>query len=140
MKSIEIKNINELGRAAEEFVEAIRDASCIAFYGGMGAGKTTFIKAVCEVLGVVDVVNSPTFTIINEYSTATHPIFHFDFYRIEKIQEVIDLGIEDYFYGDGICLMEWPERIEEILPEDVLRVEIIVNQDDTRHLQIRECK
>lgn len=137
MKKIRIKDLSDIERAAKEFVDLVKGCHLIAFYGNMGAGKTTFVKAVCSVLGVEDVVNSPTFTIVNEYRTkAGMPVFHFDFYRIERVQEVIDLGFDEYIYGDGICLMEWPERIEEILPEDTLRVHILVNDDDSREIVI----
>ena len=104
-----------------------------AFYGRMGAGKTTFISAVCSVLGVGDEVASPTFTIVNEYRTSDGtPVFHFDFYRIEKLSEVLDIGYEEYLDSGGICLMEWPEKIEELLPEDVLRVSIVEEEDGSR--------
>ena len=96
-----------------------------AFYGKMGAGKTTFIKAVCETLGVTDVITSPTFAIVNEYTDGEdNPIYHFDFYRIKKLEEVYDMGYEDYFYSGNLCLLEWPELIEELLPENAIKVRI----------------
>ena len=110
-----------------------------AFYGSMGAGKTTFVKAICEELGVEDVITSPTFAIINEYSLSslhsplsTDIIYHFDFYRIKKLEEVYDMGYEDYFYSGALCFIEWPELIEELLPEDAVKVSISENADGTR--------
>ena len=104
-----------------------------AFYGKMGAGKTTFIKAICEELGVNDVITSPTFAIVNEYTADNDtPIYHFDFYRIKKLEEVYDMGYEDYFYSGNLCLLEWPELIEDILPEDVTKVTITEQEDGTR--------
>jgi tRNA threonylcarbamoyladenosine biosynthesis protein TsaE len=109
-----------------------------AFYGSMGAGKTTFIKAICEELGVEDVVTSPTFAIVNEYTphssllTPHSSIYHFDFYRIKKLEEVYDMGYEDYFYSDGLCFIEWPEMMEELLPEGSVKVQIKENADGTR--------
>jgi tRNA threonylcarbamoyladenosine biosynthesis protein TsaE len=98
----------------------------------MGAGKTTFIKAVCEELGVEDVITSPTFAIINEYTGQDGAIFHFDFYRIKKLEEVYDMGYEDYFYSGALCFIEWPELIEEVLPEDAVRVSIQEKEDGSR--------
>ena len=105
-----------------------------AFYGKMGSGKTTFIKAVCEELGVTDVITSPTFAIVNEYHSeqTPKPIFHFDFYRIKKLEEVYDMGYEDYFYSGSLCFLEWPELIEEILPADVVKVKIEEQADGSR--------
>ena len=100
--------------------------------GKAGTGKTTFVKAICEELGVDDVITSPTFAIINEYSTNQQPIYHFDFYRIKKLEEVYDMGYEDYFYSGALCFIEWPELIEEILPEDAVRVSIVEQEDGTR--------
>ena len=111
------------------------DGKVFAFYGKMGAGKTTFIKALCEVLGVEDVITSPTFAIINEYTDGNeNPIYHFDFYRIKKLEEVYDMGYEDYFYSGNLCLLEWPELIEDILPENVIKVTIEEQPDGTRKL------
>jgi tRNA threonylcarbamoyladenosine biosynthesis protein TsaE len=103
-----------------------------AFYGSMGAGKTTFIKAICEELGVEDVITSPTFAIVNEYSLSTNTIYHFDFYRIKKLEEVYDMGFEDYFYSGALCFIEWPELIEEVLPDDAVKVTITEQPDGTR--------
>ncbi|MFA7116332.1 MAG: tRNA (adenosine(37)-N6)-threonylcarbamoyltransferase complex ATPase subunit type 1 TsaE [Bacteroidales bacterium] len=120
-----IFELKDIHKAAKEFNKNIKSEDIIAFYGSMGAGKTTFIKAVCDELGVEDIVNSPTFTIVNEYRTKKDmPIFHFDFYRIKDLKEVEDLGFEDYLYGGGISLMEWPEKIEELLPPETLKFKI----------------
>jgi tRNA threonylcarbamoyladenosine biosynthesis protein TsaE len=133
MKNISINSIDELERGAEEFLNQIGDYKIIAFYGKMGAGKTTFIKALCKVLGVIDGVNSPTFTLINEYRSADGlPLFHFDFYRIEKPVEAFDIGIEEFFESGYLCLIEWPEKIEQILPTETLKVKISVQPDDSR--------
>ena len=120
-----------LNAIAKEFLEAIGDHRVIAFYGQMGAGKTTFIRALCQALGVVEPVTSPTFAIVNEYEG---PIFHFDFYRIRRLEEAYDIGFEDYLYSGHLCLIEWPELIEELLPDDTVRVHITVNPDGTRTL------
>ncbi len=126
MKNMEIiiKDIESIGKASRQFVNEIGSHKVFAFYGTMGAGKTTFIKAVCEVLGVKDVITSPTFAIVNEYESDNGPIFHFDFYRIKKLEEVYDMGYEDYFYSGSLCFIEWPELIEDLLPEDAVRVTI----------------
>ena len=139
---IKIQDLAHINEAAKAFVENIGDHTVFAFYGKMGAGKTTFIKAVCEELGVEDVITSPTFAIINEYSIGNHKvqnsklkvqsIFHFDFYRIKKLEEVYDMGYEDYFYSGALCFIEWPELIEEILPNDAVRVSIVEQDDGSR--------
>ena len=141
MTTISISDIGQIGEAARQFVENIGDHKVFAFYGKMGAGKTTFIKAVCEELGVSDVITSPTFAIVNEYTIDHSPltidhspqtIYHFDFYRIKRIEEVYDMGYEDYFYSGNLCLIEWPELIEELLPEDAVRVNIKEEADGSR--------
>ncbi len=131
---IRIDNIGNIRQAARQFIDHMGTGKVFAFYGKMGAGKTTFIKAVCEELGVEDVITSPTFAIVNEYTSSTtgESIFHFDFYRIKKIDEVFDMGYEDYFYGGSLCFLEWPELIEELLPEDVTKVTINEEPDGTR--------
>ena len=132
---ITIKSLDTIHEAAKEFVKEMGEGKVFAFYGKMGAGKTTFIKALCEVLGVEDVITSPTFAIINEYTDGNgNPIYHFDFYRIKKLEEVYDMGYEDYFYSGNLCLLEWPELIEDILPENVIKVTIEEQPDGTRKL------
>lgn len=132
---ITIKSLDTIHEAAKEFVKEMGEGKVFAFYGKMGAGKTTFIKALCEILGVEDVITSPTFAIINEYTDGKgDPIYHFDFYRIKKLEEVYDMGYEDYFYSGNLCLLEWPELIEDILPENVIKVTIEEQPDGTRKL------
>lgn len=123
---LHIDNIEQIAKAARTFVQATEGHRVFAFYGKMGAGKTTFIKAVCQELGVSDVITSPTFAIVNEYRAepSGELIYHFDFYRIRNIAEVYDMGYEDYFYSGALCFIEWPELIEELLPEDALKVTI----------------
>ena len=134
---ISINSLDEIGKAAQEFVAAMGDKKVFAFYGKMGAGKTTFIKAICEELGVEDVINSPTFAIVNEYIDGNgEPIYHFDFYRIKKEQEVLDIGYEDYVYSGNVCLMEWPELIENLLPDDAVKVTIEEETDGSRKVSI----
>ena len=135
---INIKNIDHINEAAQTFVEHIGNHRVFAFYGSMGAGKTTFIKAICEELGVEDVINSPTFAIINEYRSDTtgELIYHFDFYRINKLSEAEDIGTEDYFYSGALCFIEWPEKIEELLPGDVVHVTITEEADGSRTVTI----
>lgn len=134
-QEITIHGIEDIDRAAAEFLERIGDRKLIAFFAPMGAGKTTFTTAICRVLGVTDPVGSPTFAIINEYMRADgEPMYHFDFYRINKLSEAIDIGLEDYLYSGCLCIMEWPENIEELLPEDTLMVSIHVNPDGSRTL------
>ena len=133
MGKINIQNISDIEDASREFLRQTQGVTVYAFYGSMGAGKTTFISALCSVLGVADEVASPTFTIVNEYRTADGmPVFHFDFYRIERLSEVLDIGYEEYLDGGGICLIEWPEKIEALLPEDALRVSITEQPDGSR--------
>ncbi len=128
-----LKNLNNINDVARQFVEAIGNRTHIAFDGEMGAGKTTFIKAVCDELGVIDIVNSPTFSIVNDYATADgRHIYHFDFYRLKSPQEALDFGIEEYFASNSLCLMEWPEQIEPLLPDDTLQVTIAVGSDGSR--------
>ena len=130
---IKITSLEQIHDAARQFIEAMGDNTVFAFYGKMGAGKTTFIKAVCECLGVEDVINSPTFAIINEYRSGSGElIYHFDFYRIKKLEEVYDMGYEDYFYSGALCFIEWPELVEDLLPADAVKVSIEEDEDGTR--------
>ena len=132
---LKINNIEEIGAVAEEFIRlAMQEDTVFAFNGQMGAGKTTFIKALCEALGVSEVVTSPTFSIVNEYRSdeTGELIYHFDFYRIKKIDEAYDMGCEDYFYSGAVCLIEWPELVEDLLPGNTVWVDIRVNDYDTR--------
>ena len=133
---ITIKGLEELDRAAGTFLREIGDHTLIAFYAPMGAGKTTFTTAVCKALGVrEDAVSSPTFAIVNEYRAASgEPVYHFDYYRIGKVSEALDIGFYDYIDSGALCLMEWPENIEEILPEETLKVHISVLPDESRLL------
>jgi len=137
MKNIKIESLQEIREAAREFISQMGNAHVFAFYGKMGSGKTTFIKAICEELGVSDVITSPTFAIVNEY-TASVPIYHFDFYRIKKLEEVYDMGYEDYFYSGALCFIEWPELIEELLPEDAVSVSIQEEADGSRTIKIED--
>ena len=133
---IKIDSIDSIQEAAKEFVAQMGDNKVFAFYGKMGAGKTTFIKAICEELGVEDVVNSPTFAIVNEYTDGKgEPIYHFDFYRIKKESEAYDIGFEEYVYSGYLCFMEWPELIEDLLPEDTVKVSIEELEDGKRIVQ-----
>ena len=160
-----IKDIDHIGEAAREFISHIGEHRVFAFYGKMGAGKTTFVKAICEALGVTDVITSPTFAIVNEYSvneelrmkneefaaatpspegipvgnssffilhSSLNKIYHFDFYRIKRLEEVYDMGYEEYFYSGHLCFIEWPELIDDILPEDTVRVTIAEQPDGSR--------
>ena len=130
---IRIDDLAQINEAAKQFVAAMGDNTIFAFYGHMGAGKTTFIKAICEELGVKDVITSPTFAIVNEYTDGQgEPVYHFDFYRIKKQEEVYDIGFEDYVESGSVCLMEWPELIEDILPADTVKISITEQPDGTR--------
>lgn len=156
MKSITIKGLSDLPEAAEELLSeaAARQATIIAFYGAMGAGKTTLIKEMCRQLGIdPQEVNSPSFAIVNVYEAQqTHadhedrpvkplfegPVYHFDFYRIRSVEEAFDFGYEEYFFSGNLCLVEWPEKIEELIPEDALRVRLTAVDEDIRVLEIEE--
>ena len=130
---LKIPTLSFLPSAAQQFAAAMGDRTIFAFYGQMGSGKTTFIRALCEALGVTESVNSPTFAIVNEYLSGTgNPIYHFDFYRIKSLQEALDIGLEDYLYSGHLCLIEWPEYIEKLLPEETVRVAIEEQEDGSR--------
>ena len=139
-----IETIDSINTTAQEFVAAVdlrnKRRNVFAFYGKMGAGKTTFIKALCEALGVDDVVNSPTFAIVNEYHSAVleGPVYHFDFYRIKHVEEAFDIGTDDYFYSGAPCFIEWPELIEPLLPDNAVRVEIQEMPDGRRKVTIED--
>ena len=136
---IEIATAEAQPQASQEFASHMGDASVYAFYGEMGAGKTTFIRELCRALGVEeDLANSPSFSIINEYrsDTTAELIYHFDLYRLESVDEALEIGVEDYFDSGALCLLEWPERIEPLLPDDTVKVSISVNPDDSRTLTI----
>lgn len=139
---IRIESLEKIHEAARQFIENFhledeksKDVLVFAFYGKMGAGKTTFVKALCEELGVTDAVSSPTFAIVNEYEAASGcPIYHFDFYRIKRLSEAYDMGCDEYFYSGHPCFIEWPELIEEILPEETIKVCIEEQADGSRLL------
>lgn len=136
---LKIDSVNDLPDAADAILEALNKRSIVAFRGEMGAGKTTLIRALCDRLGVADTVTSPTFALVNAYHTeAGAPIYHFDFYRINRIEEVFDFGYEEYFYSGNLCLIEWPEKIEGLLPEETLSVRILITGDDSRTIEIEE--
>lgn len=136
MFEVLIPSLDKIGDAAREFVAQIGESRVFAFHGGMGAGKTTFIKAICEQLGVKEVVTSPTFAIVNEYDSNSGPIYHFDFYRIKNLVEVMDLGFEDYAYSGHLCLMEWPELIEDLLPDNTVSVHIEETDNGMRKVTV----
>ena len=133
---IKINSLDNIHETAKEFISAMGDNTVFAFYGKMGAGKTTFIKAVCEELGVTDVINSPTFAIVNEYRSDENGelIYHFDFYRIKKLDEVYDMGYEDYFYSGALCFIEWPELLESVLPDRRIDLEIRILPNSAREI------
>ena len=133
---IKINSLDSIREAAKQFIAAMEDNTVFAFYGKMGAGKTTFIKAICEELGVTDVINSPTFAIVNEYRSdeTGELIYHFDFYRINRPEEALDFGLYDYFDSGNPCLMEWPECIEPLLPDDTVKITITVIDENTRRI------
>lgn len=135
--TITINGIEDYPQAAREFVKLLDRGRIFAFYGKMGSGKTTLIKSICEELGVKDSINSPTFAIVNEYEDRNqNTIYHFDFYRIKSIEEVYNMGYEEYFYGDAICFMEWPELIEELLPEETVKVFVEETEGGARSVKI----
>ena len=139
METFTIESISEINLAAKNIIKSLGTNRIVCFYGSMGAGKTTLIQAICNEMGVTDTVVSPTFALVNEYKSASGiPVFHFDFYRINKIEEVFDFGYEEYFYSsEGICLIEWPELIESLLPEKgVLRIRIEVVSTSSRRFSL----
>lgn len=137
MKSVQVHSVGELPQVAKAVIEELQGRNVVALWGEMGAGKTTLIREICDQMGVDQVVSSPTFALVNEYANQQQrPIFHFDFYRINKIEEAFDLGYEEYFFGGELCLVEWPERIEMLLPEDAMHVEIEVESGGGRLFRI----
>lgn len=139
MNTIIINSLEEIDEAARQFVEMMDDRTVYAFYGEMGAGKTTFINALSRALGVEDdATGSPSFAIVNEYrsDTTAELIYHFDLYRLESVEEALDLGVEDYFDSGALCLIEWPERVEDILPDDTVKVTIKVAESGQRHITV----
>jgi tRNA threonylcarbamoyladenosine biosynthesis protein TsaE len=134
--NITLNSLLDLEEAAKTLLAAYKEHKIFVFYGDMAAGKTTFIKAICAELGVSDTVSSPTFSIVNEYEANGEKIYHFDFYRIKTIQEAFDIGYEEYFYSGDICLIEWPEKIQELLPEHYVRVDITTIDLNKRMLSI----
>lgn len=137
MFSITVTSLNALDEAAAKLINHFPDHRVFAFYGKMGVGKTTFIRAICKNLGTTDYVTSPSFAIINEYKTdAGVPIYHFDFYRIKDIEEAFDLGYEDYFYSGNYCLIEWPEKIETLLPENIVIVKLEADINEHRKITV----
>ena len=138
-ETIQIATPQDIPAAARRFMELMDDSTVFAFYGEMGAGKTTFIAELARALGVSDdLASSPSFAIVNEYRSETtcELIYHFDLYRLKNLEEVLDIGIEDYFDSGALCLIEWPERAEDILPLDTVRVDLAVNPDNSRTLTI----
>jgi tRNA threonylcarbamoyladenosine biosynthesis protein TsaE len=137
MTTYEIKSLDTIHKTAREFISQIGDHTVFAFNGIMGAGKTTFIKAICEEMGVKETINSPTFSIVNEYEAADKRIiFHFDCYRINKIQEALDLGAEEYLYSGNLCFIEWSENIAPILPDSIINVDIIEMENGKRKISV----
>jgi tRNA threonylcarbamoyladenosine biosynthesis protein TsaE len=132
-----LNNLSDIDTIAKKFVENMGNRKVFAFYGEMGAGKTTFIKAICGALGVTETITSPTFAIVNEYEKEEgEPIFHFDFYRIKDIDEAYDFGYEDYFYSGNICFIEWPQLVEPLLPENVVKVQIVIEDNEQRTILV----
>lgn len=132
-----LKSLSDIDTVAKKFIENIGDNNIFAFYGEMGVGKTTFIKAVCKALGVAETITSPTFAIVNEYKKGDgNSIYHFDFYRIKSIDEVYDFGYEDYFYSGNLCFIEWPELVETLLPKNVIKVKIVLEDNEQRSIFI----
>lgn len=133
--SIRCNSPNELPVIADHLISSYLDYRIFAFYGDMGAGKTTFIKAVCKQLGVLDVVNSPTFSIVNVYETINKgPLYHFDFYRLKTPEEIFDIGYEDYLFSGNYCFLEWPEKVENLLPRDLIKVTLEVDEKNNSRI------
>lgn len=136
MKRIEIDSLSDLGDVADEIIASLGERRVVLLRGGMGAGKTTLVSRIAARLGAEDTVTSPTFALVNQYEGREMRIYHFDFYRIDRIEEVFDLGYEEYFYSGDLCLVEWPEKIEPLLPDDAMEVRIEVGEDECRTFEI----
>lgn len=136
MKRIEIDALADLPRVAEEVINSLNGRTVVLLRGGMGAGKTTLVSRIAALLGAEDTVTSPTFALVNQYEGSEYRIYHFDFYRIDRIEEVFDLGYEEYFYSGDLCLVEWPEKIEPLIPDDAMVVRITVGDDEQRIFEI----
>ncbi|MBO5892851.1 MAG: tRNA (adenosine(37)-N6)-threonylcarbamoyltransferase complex ATPase subunit type 1 TsaE [Alistipes sp.] len=136
MKRIEIDSLSDLDLVAEQIILSLDGRDMVLFRGGMGAGKTTLISRIVALLGAEDTVTSPTFALVNQYEGDSRRIYHFDFYRIERIEEVFDFGYEEYFYSGDLCLVEWPEKIETLIPDDAMVVRIEVGDDENRIFEI----
>ena len=136
MKKIEIDSLSELERVAEEILSALGERRVVLLRGGMGAGKTTLVSRIAAKLGAEDTVTSPTFALVNQYEGREGTIYHFDFYRINRVEEVFDLGYEEYFYSGELCFVEWPEMVEGVLPDDAMQVRITVGDDQKRIFEI----
>ena len=136
MKRIEIDALSDLPRVAEEVINSLDGRTVVLLRGGMGAGKTTLVSRIAALLGAEDTVTSPTFALVNQYEGSECRIYHFDFYRIDRIEEVFDLGYEEYFYSGDLCLVEWPEKIEPLIPDDAMMVRITVGDDEQRIFEI----
>ena len=136
MKQIQIDSLSDLKQVAREVVESLDGRTVVLLRGEMGAGKTTLISRIAAYLGAEDTVTSPTFALVNQYEGANMRIYHFDFYRIDRIEEVFDLGYEEYFYSGDLCLVEWPEKIEELIPDSVMEVRITVGEGEERIFEI----
>jgi len=140
MKRFTIDSLDKIEETARQFLDSFKEHRIVAFYGSMGVGKTTFVKALCKAMEVEDEVNSPSFAIVNEYHTKDDDIiiYHFDFYRLKSVEEALDIGYEEYIYSGNYCFMEWPEKIEPLLPDERLDVLIEENEDGSRTVSVKE--
>ncbi|HEY0054180.1 MAG TPA: tRNA (adenosine(37)-N6)-threonylcarbamoyltransferase complex ATPase subunit type 1 TsaE [Pedobacter sp.] len=135
---LKVSGLDQIPQAAAKLLEYSEDHKIFLFYGGMGAGKTTFIKAICNELGVIDTVSSPTFSIVNEYIALNKTVYHFDFYRIKNQTEALDLGYEDYLYSGNYCLIEWPEKIPDLIPEKFVKLQLLEISENERLIKIQK--
>jgi len=133
-----IESLSDINRVARQFLEKYGDRHVVAMYGNMGVGKTTFVKAVCEVLGMHDEANSPSFAIVNEYKGSDRRIYHFDFYRINDPEEAYDFGYEEYFFSGDMCFIEWPEKIDRLIPDDALALRFTEQEDGSRIILVED--